>query len=53
MPASDNKVRGASWCASDCDGRVLSIMSDEQKNRLKKEIDKLLKSDLAKASAAG
>ncbi|MBJ6799437.1 hypothetical protein [Geomonas propionica] len=32
---------------------VLSVMSDEQKTLLKKEIDKLLKTDLAKAPVAG
>ncbi|MBJ6749223.1 hypothetical protein [Geomonas anaerohicana] len=32
---------------------AMSVMSDEQKTLLKKEIDKLLKTDLAKAPAAG
>ncbi|QWV93958.1 hypothetical protein KP004_01840 [Geomonas oryzisoli] len=32
---------------------AMSVMSDDQKNLLKKEIDKLLKSDLAKAPTAG
>lgn len=32
---------------------AVSVMSEEQKNLLKKEIDKLLKSDLARGTVAG